>query len=194
MATEHEIDRMVVRLVGNQEDYQKMLKDVEQQTEKSAKWAEEQGSKITKAFTSAFKAAQGAISSTGSGLGQIGQTMRQPAQQQKETLGKAALDFSEYGKSIKDMVRESEKAGKEAEELMKRTVKGTEAYKELEKIIKLNTKEMQVFKLMSERTGISVGELSKTVKVGSEEYEKFRRETEKFVNIHDDEALEKADE
>jgi len=194
VATEHEIDRMVVRLVGNQEDYQKMLKDVEQQTEKSAKWAEEQGSKITKAFTSAFKAAQGAISSTGSGLGQIGQTMRQPAQQQKETLGKAALDFSEYGKSIKDMVRESEKAGKEAEELMKRTVKGTEAYKELEKIIKLNTKEMQVFKLMSDRTGISVGELSKTIKVGSEEYEKWRKETEKFGMMFDDESLKKADE
>jgi len=185
---------MVVRLVGNQDDYQKMLKDVEQQTEKSAKWAEEQGSKISKAFTSAFRAAQGALSGAGSGLSGLGQTMRQPAQQQKETLGKAALDFSEYGKSIKDMVRESEKAGKEAEELMKRTVKGTEAYRELEKVIKLNTKEMQVFKLLSERTGISVGELSKTIKVGSEEYEKWRKETEKFGMMFDDESLKKADE
>jgi len=144
MATEHEIDRMVVRLVGNQEDYQKMLKDVEKQTEESAKFAEKQGGLIARAFNNAFKAAQGGMSTFGSAFQNFGDTLKGPQEQQKATMGKAAMDFSDYGKSIKDLVRETEKAAKEAEELKKRIVGNTEAFKDLKKVVKLTEEETQV--------------------------------------------------
>ena len=194
MAVEHEIDRMVVRLVGDQESYMNMLKDVERETEEAANWAEKQGNRITTAFSKAFKSAQGSMSSVGGAVSSVGSAMSQPAQQQKETFGKAALDFSEYGKSISDMVKETEKAAKEAEFLKKRLVENTKEFEELEKVIKLTNKEAAVFKQMSERTGLSVAELTKVIKIGSKEYENFRKETEKFGRILDDESIKKAKE
>lgn len=165
MATEHEIDRMVVRLVGNQEDYQKMLKDVEKQTANSAKYAEEQGSKISKAFNAAFKVATGMVVAGGA---------------VSAPLGKGAADFSEYGKGIREIVRETEKASKQAAELQKQLLSNTEAYKDLGKAIKLTEEQASVFRLMSERSEVSLEDLIKTVKIGSAEYEIWRKQAEKF--------------
>jgi uncharacterized coiled-coil DUF342 family protein len=176
VATEHEIDRLVVRLVGNQQDYQKMLKDVERQTEESAKWAEDQGSKITAAFNKAFDSARGSMETLGSQMRKGGAVGAAAGAAVSAPMGKAALDFSEYGRSIKDLVEETEKAAKEAEELKKRLVENTEEFKELEKIIRLTEEQASVFNVMAQRTGKSVQELSKHVKVGSEEYEKWREE------------------
>lgn len=192
MALEHEIDRMVVRLVGNQEDYQKMLKDVEKQTEESAKWAEEQGSKISQAFSKAFKTAQGMISSVGSTTQKIGMASGAAGGAVSAPMAKAALDFSEYGKSIRDLVYQSEEAAKKAEFLKKRVMANTEAYKELAKVIKLTEKQASVFKVMSDRTGISVHELSKTIKTNSAEFETWRKEAEKLGLVMGKEAVKSA--
>lgn len=194
MATEHEIDRMVVRLVGNQDDYRKMLKDVERQTEESAKWAEERGNRISQAFNNAFRSAQGMMANIGSTTQKVGGASMAAGGAISAPLGKAAMDFSEYGKSIKDMVKETEKAAKEAEFMKKRLVENTEAYKELNKIIKLSVEQAQVFKLMSERTGISVSELTKTIKTNTDEYRRWRAEADKFGLVFDDEQIKNANE
>jgi len=194
MAVEHEIDRLVVRLVGNQQDYQKMLKDVERQTEESAKFAEKQGNKISEAFNKAFRGAQGMLSGTGGTMQRVGLGAGAAGAAITGPMTKAAMDFSEYGKNIKEMVRETEKAAKEAEFFKKRLVENTEAWRELNKVVKLNVEQAQVFKLMSERTGISVKELTENIKVGSEEYVKWRKEAEKFGMMFSDEDIKKADE
>lgn len=192
MATEHEIDRMVIRLIGDQDEYQKMLEDVEKQTEESASWAEKQGSRIAEAFNKAFRSAQGMMSSVGSIMQKSGSASMAGGAAISAPLGKAALDFSEYGKSIADLVKQSERSAKEAAELKKGILEGTEAFKELSKVIKLSTEEAAVFNTMSRRTGESVEELTKTIKTNSAEYETWRKEAEKFGLVLGEDAIKDA--
>lgn len=193
MATEYEVDRMVVRLIGDQKSYQKMLQDVEKQTKQSADWAEQQGSRITNAFTKAFKSAQGMIASVGSSFQQAGTASMAGAAAIQAPLGKAALDFSEYGKSIKDMTVESEKAAKKAAEMKRWVLEGTQAYRDLSKIVKLNIEQSATFRLMSERTGESVEDLTKTIKTNSAEYAIWRKEAEKFGLVLSKDQVKAAD-
>ena len=176
MAIEHEIDRMVVRLVGDQKQYQDMLKDVEKSTDESAKYAEKQASKISRAFSTAFKSVQGLLKTTGSTVRDAGLSMSAAGAAISAPLGKAALDFGGYGKSVNDLVKESEKAAKAAADMKKEVMQGTEAYKELNKVVKLTEKQASVFKLMSERTGESITDLTKTVTTSSEEFKKWEKE------------------
>lgn len=192
MATEHEIDRMVIRLIGDQDEYQKMLEDVEKQTEESASWAEKQGSRITEAFNKAFRSAQGMMSSIGSTMQKAGSASMAGSAAISAPLGKAALDFSEYGKSISDLVKQSERSAKEAKELKKGILEGTEAFKEISKVIKISTEEAAAFKLMSERTGESIEDLTKTIKTNSAEYETWRKEAEKFGLVLGKDAIKDA--
>jgi hypothetical protein len=168
---------MVVRLVGNQADYQKMLKDVERQTEQTAQWAEARGSRIAAAFNKAFKAA--AMSTA------IGGSINAP-------LAKAAGDFSSYGKAIQEVVRDSEKAAQQAERMQKILMANTAAYKDLAKVTRVNNQEAAVYLMMSQRTGKSIEELIKYIRVGTVEFEKWNKEAKKFGLILKDEDVKAA--
>jgi hypothetical protein len=180
MASEFEVDRMVVRLVGNQVEYQKMLKDVEKQTEQSAAWGERQGSRITKAFSDAFKAAQNMMTGMGSAMQKAGAASLGMSAAISAPLTKAGTDFSSYSKSITDMIRDSEKMARAAAEEQKYLLKNTEAYRQLGLVVKLTSEQAQVYAMMMERTGESMEDLTKTIRVGSAEYEKWRKEAERF--------------
>ena len=64
--------------------------------------------------------------------------------------------------------------------MQKMLLGNTEAYRQLSKVTKVNSDEAQVYAMMMERTGLSMEDLIKNVKVGSEEYEKWRKEAERF--------------
>lgn len=180
MATEHEIDRLVVRLVGDQKAYQQMLKDVEKETKNTATWAEKQGERVTSAFTKALRSAQGMLSSIGSGARTAGVGSLAAGGGITAASAKGGKEFASQGDAIDKMVRESEKAAKQAGLMKERLLENTEQYKLLEKQIKLTTEQASVFKMMAERTGESIEDLTRNVEKNSAEYEKWRKEAEKF--------------
>lgn len=192
MAVEHEIDRMVVRLIGDQSSYQKMLKDMERDSEKSVKFAEEQGTKIHNAFTKAWSSAQGMTSNIGTGLMKGGGMMAGAGGIVSGPMNAAANDFSDYGSGIQKMIRESQKLAKEMEFLKKGTVEGTEAWKEYNRQIELTEETAAVFQLMAKRTGTDIETLTKTIAVGSEEFEKWRAEAEAMGQLLTPEQVQQA--
>lgn len=194
MATEREIDRMVVRLVGNQEDYQKMLKEVEKNTNETSNWAAKQAAKVSNAFNRAFESAKGMIASTGRTIRRLGLEASGIGAAAAAPLSRAALDFSDYGKQIREIIQQSRHAADDAKMLRDRTLSVTEAYRELARTLALTSEQAQVFRLISERTGIAIEDLVKRVGTASDEYAAWKKEAESLGLILSSEDIRRAEE
>lgn len=214
--TEHEVERLVVRLIGDQTSYQKMLKDVKSESDSVSKELKKHSESIGKSWTSSFekmattvensvnrivnafgrlyRSTQDAMTSVGSKLRMAGLGAGAAGGAISGLSLKGATAYGSQGKETRELIRDAELAVKKAEELKKQTVQGTEAYKELERIIRLTAETASTFKLMSERTGVSIEQLSRTIKTNSDEFKRWEREADSFGLLLGEEATKNADE